>query len=987
MCFGGDSKSQASNTNSSSNTATDTSTTGSSASAPTNPNIDPAVSGLVQAATTQAQKPLSLYNGQMVAPLTDTQNTAIGQINAASGLAQPYYDQAANYAKAGATPYSAGAVDQYLSPYLSQVLGATQASQNQQDAQQQQSLAGNITAAGAWGGDRSGVVQSELAGQQKLADNATNANIENQGWNTALGQFNASNAANANAATSLAGIGNAAQSSALAGANSLFNAGTAQQQVNQENLNVPYEQYLQQQQYPYQNLDFLSSILSGAAGTSGTTTNQSGNISGTNNMTGTNVGTSTGNQSQDPGSTILGAGLSLASLFLKDGGRTRLADGGSDGRYTLPNVPQITTYIPAPSTSGRTGLAPPGTQSLGAAAASAPSPAAMPSLWGSGDSSGSSDNGMKQGEGLGTSLGNIGQSLFSGGAGEANGGGDFIGSASDTGALGGIGSFLSSLASGGRAKLADGGFDEPVYGDDDDTAALDGDLAMAAAPTGASAMSLADTPPAWRGQVTNYAPEAAQGTSLASNTDTDYTPPADLGGTGLAPDASAPPAWDDGTPITTGASAAPDGSGSGWGGSLAHPAHIVQPAYTQKPDWRRALLTAGTSMMAAHTGYGLANVGEGFKAGAQDYYNQLDKDNHPEVDHSGPTTTVRYADGTVVDTGIPTEAAINAQSTNQYRITNAQQMSADRRARIQAQLDMNANSVAERAAAAKDAAANRTTQLKIAGMNADQGHYTYQPATQDDPVTGKPVAGYLRLSTRGDEAPQFISGYTPLKGANGAGGMQGGREGVMFNRVVSAGNSAAAAAKNIMELPSDTNSGWFAGRHQGPGLLGATKESLTNTLTSQDVQDYNSMVPGVTRNLGALETQGLAVPGSMTHSMDGVLLKQGDTELTKLRKMAEMRQIIETNLEPQLSNPRVPPEQKQLVTKIIGQIQQTIPFTHHDITQLEKSGKGTSLAAVATQRGLGPQSGGGQVSTKAQFDALPSGTVYTGKDGKQYRKP
>ena len=31
--------------------------------------------------------------------------------------------------------------------------------------------------------------------------------------------------------------------------------------------------------------------------------------------------------------------------------------------------------------------------------------------------------------------------------------------------------------------------------------------------------------------------------------------------------------------------------------------------------------------------------------------------------------------------------------------------------------------------------------------------------------------------------------------------------------------------------------------------------------------------------------------------------------------------------------------------------------------------------------------GGAAVSTQAQFDALPSGTVYTGKDGKQYRKP
>jgi hypothetical protein len=33
------------------------------------------------------------------------------------------------------------------------------------------------------------------------------------------------------------------------------------------------------------------------------------------------------------------------------------------------------------------------------------------------------------------------------------------------------------------------------------------------------------------------------------------------------------------------------------------------------------------------------------------------------------------------------------------------------------------------------------------------------------------------------------------------------------------------------------------------------------------------------------------------------------------------------------------------------------------------------------------QRGGKTITTKGQFDALPAGTIYTGKDGKQYRKP
>jgi hypothetical protein len=47
------------------------------------------------------------------------------------------------------------------------------------------------------------------------------------------------------------------------------------------------------------------------------------------------------------------------------------------------------------------------------------------------------------------------------------------------------------------------------------------------------------------------------------------------------------------------------------------------------------------------------------------------------------------------------------------------------------------------------------------------------------------------------------------------------------------------------------------------------------------------------------------------------------------------------------------------------------------------------FGAIKPSAKAAPAAGGtgGPVTTKAQFDALPSGTVYTGKDGKQYRKP
>src|SRR5580765_1463556 len=161
-------------------------------------------------------------------------------------------------------------------------------------------------------------------------------------------------------------------------------------------------------------------------------------------------------------------------------------------------------------------------------------------------------------------------------------------------------------------------------------------------------------------------------------------------------------------------------------------------------------------------------------------------------------------------------------------------------------------------------------------------------------------------ATPGQRGAEIEKRYDTAKTLGGLGG----REGVQFGRVAPAATMAAEATKNIMELPSAASTGWFGGRVQGHSLMAAVKESLTNTVTSQEVQSYNVMLSGVARNLSTIETSGLAPNAGFTKSMESVILKEGDTELTKMRKMAEIRQIVEFGLEPALVNPRLPDVQK-----------------------------------------------------------------------------
>ena len=285
--------------------------------------------------------PLQQYQGDIVAPFNASQNQAFNEIQNAQGISQPYYNQAQGLIQNAsqpitASPITASTIAQYTNPYTQQVINSTMANINQQNQGQQSQLMGNAASQGAWGGDRSAVAQALLANQQDLANNQTIAGLESQGYSQALGEANTQQQAQLGAqeasqylgqqgAYGLTNLGNAAQTSALTGANALTASGGLQQQLAQEQLNVPYEQFQQQQAYPYQNIGWLSGIStglgSGAGGTSTTTTPSAGIASqlGGLGLTGLGIYGASGGFS---GSTGLARGGHVEGLIkrLKSGG-------------------------------------------------------------------------------------------------------------------------------------------------------------------------------------------------------------------------------------------------------------------------------------------------------------------------------------------------------------------------------------------------------------------------------------------------------------------------------------------------------------------------------------------------------------------------------------------------------------------------------------------------------------------------------------------
>ena len=232
-----------------------------------------------------------------VAPQTPNQVAAGQNIASLAGYYQPYANAATDLVQQGSQPiqlqqFNNQSVGQYMSPFMQNVMGSTVANINETNAQQQQQVLGNAIAKGAYGGDRSGIAQSELARQQNLANNATLANVANTGYNSALGQFNQMNQQGIQAqlgsgqlaqsgAGMLSNLGSAGQNAAIQQAQAQYGIGAQQQQQNQAELSTAYQNYLNQIGYPYQQANFESGLVgSMASGMGGTTTNNPAQPSG-----------------------------------------------------------------------------------------------------------------------------------------------------------------------------------------------------------------------------------------------------------------------------------------------------------------------------------------------------------------------------------------------------------------------------------------------------------------------------------------------------------------------------------------------------------------------------------------------------------------------------------------------------------------------------------------------------------------------------------
>lgn len=162
-----------------------------------------------------------------------------------------------------------------------------------------------------------------------------------------------------------------------------------------------------------------------------------------------------------------------------------------------------------------------------------------------------------------------------------------------------------------------------------------------------------------------------------------------------------------------------------------------------------------------------------------------------------------------------------------------------------------------------------------------------------------------------------------------------------FNEIVTtAANEATASINNMVSMPATVSTGLFGGR-QTVNLLTAPLDALTNTLTTEDVQRYNIEVNNFGKFIAQLQKGGRAVTNyDIQNSSAAFAIRVGDTPLTVLTRLAQMRQAAERAIEVRIASPKTDENLKKILRQNEQDIKNAIPFTVNEVNQyaLKESG-------------------------------------------------
>ena len=228
-----------------------------------NTQFQPVVNQLIQGASAAAAKPYEAYGGQRVAGFSDLQNKAMSGIAGLQGFQPTQYNQ-----QSWTDP---GMQQKFMSPYQQGVTDiATREAQRNADIAGTQRGA-QAAKSGAFGGYRQGIENAEAQRNTSQLLNDIQTKGLQSAYASGMGQFNTQNQLGLQTQQAQELANRYGYQTGIGALDKQAEYGAMQQDLAQKGLNIGFEDWQRQQAYPYKQMDFLRSSLSGLPLESSTT--------------------------------------------------------------------------------------------------------------------------------------------------------------------------------------------------------------------------------------------------------------------------------------------------------------------------------------------------------------------------------------------------------------------------------------------------------------------------------------------------------------------------------------------------------------------------------------------------------------------------------------------------------------------------------------------------------------------------------------------
>jgi hypothetical protein len=203
------------------------------------------------------------YGGQRLAPLTTEQQAARQLAFQGAQSFQPDLQQARGLTSLSVSPITGQDINYFMNPFQQQVTSNVLDEMRRRSDIEGQRTADAAVRAGAFGGSRFGVQEAERLRNLRQQQSRTASDLARQNYQQALGAAQSQRAQQLAGGQQFSNLAGQQMNLQRQGISGLQTAGLQGQQQLQRGMDIAYQDFLRQQQFPYTQAATFSNLLSG----------------------------------------------------------------------------------------------------------------------------------------------------------------------------------------------------------------------------------------------------------------------------------------------------------------------------------------------------------------------------------------------------------------------------------------------------------------------------------------------------------------------------------------------------------------------------------------------------------------------------------------------------------------------------------------------------------------------------------------------------